>query len=299
MSSLTTGTGAKHTAPAPHITAEPAARFRDLVTAEWVKLWTLRSTYWVLGLGIVAMIAIAANDARNDMVALAHPSPVPAGLPKEVLQKKSGPYDALGPAFVPPAYQIFAIISGSVGAIAVFSEYSTGLVRTTFSAVPDRRAVVAAKITVITVVMLAVGAVTATTSFYVVQAIVHSRHLDIAITAPGVERAICAATLFALVCALTGMAIAALLRHAAASVLTTFVALLVLPEFFTGDRYEWVKSSGNAMPWVAWTRLVDNPATPHDWGKWPETIQESWTVFGVWFLVSALIAMAVVHRRDI
>lgn len=297
MSSLTAGT--KQVAPAPRTVAEPSARFRDLVTAEWVKLWTLRSTYWVLGLGMVAMIAIAANDARNDMVVLSHPSPIPAGLPKALLQKKSGPYDALGPAFVPPAYQIFAIITGSVGAIAVFSEYSTGLVRTTFSAVPDRRAVVAAKITVLTVVMLAVGAVTSTASFYVVQAIVHSRHLDIPITAPGAARAISASTLFAPVCALSGMGFAALLRHSAASVLTTLGVLLVLPEFFTGDRYEWVKSTGNAMPLVAWTRLVDNPVTPHDWGKWPETIRESWTVFGVWFLVSALIAMVVVHRRDI
>ncbi|NUP50121.1 MAG: ABC transporter permease [Catenulispora sp.] len=286
-------------APAPRTAAEPAARFRDLLTAEWVKLWTLRSTYWVLGLGIVAMIGIAANDARNDMVALSHPNPIPAGLPKALLQKKSGPYDALGPAFVLPAYQIFAIITGSVGAIAVFSEYSTGLVRTTFSAVPDRRATTAAKVTVMTAAMLAVGAVTSTASFYIVQAIVHSHHVDIPITAPGAERAVCASTLFAPVCALSGMAIAALLRHSAASVLTSMAVLLVLPEFFTGDRYEWVKSTGNAMPWVAWTRLVDNPAAPHDWGKWPETIQESWTVYGLWFLVSAITAVVVVHRRDV
>jgi hypothetical protein len=28
--------------------AEPRARFRDLVAAEWIKLWSLRSTFWTL-----------------------------------------------------------------------------------------------------------------------------------------------------------------------------------------------------------------------------------------------------------
>jgi hypothetical protein len=33
--------------------ADSGDRFRDLLAAEWIKLWSLRSTRWVLGVGVL------------------------------------------------------------------------------------------------------------------------------------------------------------------------------------------------------------------------------------------------------
>jgi ABC-2 type transport system permease protein len=281
--------------------SRPRPRFRSLVIAEWIKMWSLRSTYWVLGLGAVALIAIPVNSARNTVDMLNHaaaqpllPPPPPIASTDRLpgVRHMAGISDA----FLPPAFQILVLIAASIGAIAVFSEYSTGLVRTTFAAVPDRRAVVAAKITVVSAVTLAFGTVVATGSFFASQAILHTKHIGVPITAPGAERAVVASALLAPVCAAVGMAVAALLRHSAASVLTAIGVLLLLPRFFSGDRYEWVKATGNAMPWTGWDFLADPNSDP---GKWPETAGESWTVFGAWFAVAALVTIIVVHRRDV
>ncbi len=299
--SPTPGTPQARAGTTPAGPARPRPRFRNLVTAEWIKMWSLRSTYWVLGLGAVALIAIPVNSARNTVDMLNHPAPQPflPPPPPPTAAAGGGPgirhMAGISDAFLPPAFQLLVLITAAIGAIAVFSEYSTGLVRTTFAAVPDRRAVVAAKITVVSAVTLAFGTVVSTGSFFASQAILHTKHIGVPITAPGAERAVIASALLAPVCAAVGMAVAALLRHSAASVLTAIGVLLLLPRFFSGDRYEWVKATGNAMPWTGWDFLAD----PGDPGKWPETVQESWTVFGAWFAVAALVTVIVVHRRDV
>ncbi|WP_410050017.1 hypothetical protein [Actinomadura sp. CNU-125] len=43
--------------------SEPGVRFRDLFAAEWIKLWSLRSTRYVLGLGTLLFVAIAAQKS--------------------------------------------------------------------------------------------------------------------------------------------------------------------------------------------------------------------------------------------
>ncbi|MFE0173905.1 ABC transporter permease [Streptomyces sp. NPDC059002] len=266
------------------------ARFADLVAAEWIKLWSLRSTPWILGVGTLVVIGINVNSARSNADLLARqPSTSPDG---------AFQIDPMHTAFVDPAYQILMVVACSVGAIAVFGEYTSGLIRTTFTAVPDRRAVVLAKIAVVTAVMLALGAVAAAGSFWLTQAVL-SDTIGLSIGAPGALRAVVASALLAPLCALVGMAIGSLVRHAAGSVVTALVTLLLLPALFGGETYRWVKEIGNAMPHTAWTALVENPAMDYPQGSYPETIAEAWTVFATWPLVAAVVTVVVVRRRDV
>lgn len=48
---------------APRTATVPRGRFRDLLAAEWIKLWSLRSTPWVLGLSALAIIGANLNAA--------------------------------------------------------------------------------------------------------------------------------------------------------------------------------------------------------------------------------------------
>lgn len=45
--------------------AEPRVRWRGLLAAEWIKLWSLRSTRWVLGLGVLILIALAVQSSLD------------------------------------------------------------------------------------------------------------------------------------------------------------------------------------------------------------------------------------------
>jgi ABC-2 type transport system permease protein len=261
----------------------------NLVAAEWIKLRSLRSTYWVLGIGALVSIGITVNSARSNVSQIESNGTEPQRLA----------IDPMHGAFVPEAYQILMVVACSVGAITVFGEYTTGLIRTTFAAVPARRSVIAAKVIVVSAVMLVLGAVVSGASFGLTQAIYHQQHIGLSIADPGAFRAVAGSALLAPVCALVGMALGALIRHAAGSIVGTIVLLLLLPALFTGERYRWVKEIGNAMPVNAWDALTDNPARAlRVTEAYPVTVTEAWLVFATWSLAAVAATVVVVAHRD-
>ncbi|NYI07814.1 ABC transporter permease [Allostreptomyces psammosilenae] len=267
------------------------ARFGDLLAAEWIKLWSLPSTYLLLLVGALVVLGITANSARSNVDLIARAVDVE-------LQRSA--IDPMHAAFVPQAFQILVIVAGSVGAATLSGEYGSGLIRTTFVAVPARRAVVAAKLAVVTAVMLVFGALVSATSFGVTQAIYDQQHIGLPFGAPGALRAVAGSALLAPLSALVGMALAAVVRNAAGTVVSVIVTLLLLPELFRGETYRWVKEIGNAMPINAWEALVENPAQPSRFPElYPVTIGEAWMVYGAWSAVAVVVAVLVVHRRDV
>src|SRR5260370_39422418 len=118
-------------------------------------------------------------------------------------------------------------------------ECSSGLIRTTFAAVPPRGAVLAAKAAVVAVVTFAVGLVTALASFAAGQAIFSRQHIGLSLGHPGAVRAIIAAALFLAAVSLTGLALGVLIRNAAGAVAGVVVLLFLGPAFLHGTR-PWV-----------------------------------------------------------
>ncbi|MFD3533826.1 ABC transporter permease [Streptomyces sp. NPDC058664] len=290
MTAVPDGTPARLPVLVPH-------RFRHLLAAEWIKFWSPRSTPWVLGVGAPAVIGVNVNSAASNADRLARRTPRPpdpTGAPHDLPFL----FDPLQTAFVDPAWQLFMIITATMGALVVFGEYSSGLIRTTFAAVPDRKAVIAAKVTVVSAVMPVLGALVSGTSFGVTQMLLRD-HGGLSLGDPGALRAVVAGALLAPLCALVGMAVGATVRHAAGSVVAVILLLLLLPALFQGERYRWVKEIGNAMPFSAWERLVTNPERAHDPGKYPLTVTEAWIVYGAWAAAAVAITVLVVRRRDV
>ncbi|MEE1792989.1 ABC transporter permease [Streptomyces sp. BE308] len=274
------------------------AGFRGLLVAEWIKLWSLRSTFWVLGSCAPVVIGINANSARSNADRLAHQPELPPAPPPGLPELPQMLFDPLSTAFVEPAWQLLMVVTGSVGALAVFGEYTSGLIRTTFAAVPARRSLMAAKVSVMAAVMFVLGAVVAGASFGVTQAILHD-HRGMSLGDPGAVRAVAASALLAPLCALVGMALGALIRHAAGTVVSVVGVLLLLPTLFQGETYRWVKEIGNAMPLTAWQALVRNPERDYNAGMYPVSVTEAWIVCVAWLLVAAVVAIDVVQRRDV
>ncbi|GAA4633375.1 ABC transporter permease [Actinoallomurus vinaceus] len=279
---------------APTITARPAeprARFRDLLAAEWTKLWSLRSTYWTLLLSGLAIIGLNVNAAVADH----HNWPRYDADIRAIFV----PIWAMRDAFTQIAGLMLMLAAGSVGAITITGEYGTGLIRTTFAAVPARRSLVTAKLIDVTVVMLGYGTVVAGASFWASQAILSGRGVGMSIGYPGAFQAVAASAVLAPVCALVGMGIGAIIRHSAATMVVTTAVLLLLPMCFT-DHYRWTADIKHALPAMAWGRLIDL-----GYGRFgftvrrPTTTTEAWIVLALWALGAAAVAITVVHRRDV
>ena len=286
MTALTT------TAPTPAVpTSTSPARFRDLLAAEWLKLWSLRSMRWAFGVSALALVLLNANAALADYdnwpgyPALTRAYFVPGG--------------ANGDAFSNNTGIALLLVAGSLGAVSLVNEYATGLIRATFAAVPDRRALLTAKVAVLTAVTLVYGAVVALASFGVSEAILSGRHAGIPIDYPGALRGIVASALLAPVCALTGMGLGALIRHSATTIVATVVVLLLIPNFMS-NNHRWSADLYNATPFRAWQRLRDLDALGHSANiHYPATVTGSWLVLALWPLVAVLLTLAVVHRRDL
>jgi hypothetical protein len=218
-----------------------AVRARDLLTCEWIKLTSIRSTYLIMLITVVTALGLSGmNAAVNTSMATGRPET-----------------DPLLPTFIGLPYA--ALAAGLLGILAFGSEHGTGLIRTTFAAVPRRRAVLAAKAAVVGAVCLAIGEVLAFASFFLVQAILSRHHHGVSLSHPGVPGAVLAEGTILCVCALLGTGLGAIIRHTAGSVAALF-GLLALPAVLLTVPAPWNDRIGRfTLPFAAEQIVVQHP----------------------------------------
>ncbi|MFB7470401.1 ABC transporter permease [Kitasatospora sp. NPDC056184] len=268
---------------------DPRPRFRDLLAAEWIRFWSLRSMPWVLGLGALVLVGVNLNAARYTYIHTGPGGPPPGSGYVGV---------AVNASFTGLAADLLMLLAGGVGAAVIVGEYATGMIRATFAAVPDRRAVLLAKAGVLAAVMLGFGVCASGVSFGLAQALLGRRHAGVSLADPGVLPAVAGAAVLAPVCALIGFGLGTLLRHAAASVVTTVLVLFLLPASFNED-HRWSAAIAHAMPFTAWRWLATPDPTRVLLPPYPATALGSWLAFAGWAVGAALVAAAAVHRRDV
>ncbi|HEU5159978.1 MAG TPA: ABC transporter permease [Streptosporangiaceae bacterium] len=188
----------------------------DALAAEWIKLRSVRSTYWTLLVTLGLTVAAAVMTARNTVA----------------LWPRLAPADRAG--LDPLAIELAGLFAtqvgfGVLGVLAIGSEYATGQIRTTLTAEPRRLRVLTAKMVAAGAVAFAVGELTAFAAFGAAQPIMAGRDLDMAVYAPGVPRALLAAGAFAVIVALIGLGLGAITRHTAGAVAGLFGLVFVAP----------------------------------------------------------------------
>jgi ABC-2 type transport system permease protein len=186
-------------------------RAREVLAGEWTKLRGVRSTYWTV------LVAAGTAIGFSVVVAFAFAAPAPG---------QHAAVDPMLPGFASLEYAVLAV--GVLGALAITSEFSTGLIRTTFCAVPRRRAVLAAKAAVVGTVTLVLGEVVAFASFFLAQAVLSRSGRGVSLSAHGALGAVLANGSLLCVCALCGLGLGALIRHTAGSV-AALAGLIYLP----------------------------------------------------------------------
>lgn len=259
------------------------ARTRHLVASEWVKLRSLRSTPVGLAISALAILAVNLNAALADLRHLA---------PDQVVNIP------LFDSFTDLADQVLMLTAGCIGAIMIVSELSSGLIRTTFVAVPRRRAVMTAKVLVLGGVMTLYGLTLSVISFVAVQAVLAGHHVAMPISNPHAIQTIVASALVAPVCALVGLAIGTVVRHSASSIVATVVVLLLLPFVFTSTN-RWETAVSRLLPRNAWYHLSAEQFGGSMHGRLPSTLG-AWTVYAVWTVAAiAVTTVLCTGRRDI
>ena len=218
------------------VTPSPVARARDVLTSEWTKLCSVRSTFWTL--------LIAAVTAIGGSLILAFAA---AGGGKQPLDPVASIY--LGWL----EYPVLAL--GVLGVLTFTSEFSTGQIRTTFTAVPRRGAVLAAKAGVVGAITLVLGEALSFGSFFLSQAILSGHHRGISLGAPGALRAVVAAGVSLCAVALLGVALGAVIRHTAGAVVA-LPALLYLPLVLLSLPAPWGDRIGKFTMMLASYQLV-------------------------------------------
>ncbi|MDH6114752.1 ABC-2 type transport system permease protein [Kitasatospora sp. MAP12-15] len=195
-------------------------RSRDRVSAalagEWIKLRSLRSLSAVLLGAAVFSVGLAVLVCSN-------------------YQARWADYDARRQAAFQPAdtglgyLQIAVLFFGALGALAVTSEYGSGLIRSTLAATPQRGQVLAAKTVLVGAVSLVAATTICATAFLAGQSRLSTPVPHAGLGDPGVLRSVLGGALYLALAALLGLFLGALVRSAAVALSALFGIFLVLP----------------------------------------------------------------------
>jgi ABC-2 type transport system permease protein len=253
-----------------------------VITSEWIKLRSLRSTLFSLlaavvctiGLGVL-ISALRANDFNRNGF---HPG----GGFDPTLVSLRGIYLAQLPI-------------GVLGVLMITGEYSTGMIRATLSAVPRRLPVLWAKALVFAVTVFVIGGISSLLAFEGGQAMLSSAGIHVGLGSPGAARAVLGGALYLTVVGLLGVGLGFLERNTAGAIATLFGLLLVLPAIVAALPTSLYNAVFRFLPMPAGTQIlttVNNTGGPG--GSLPP-----WAGIGVFALYAAgaIAAGAVMLKR--
>jgi len=116
-----------------------------------------------------------------------------------------------------------------LGVLVISGEYTTGMIRSSFAAVPKRLPVLWAKAGVFGAVTLTLMLPCAFVAFLVSQSMLTQHHVQTSLGQPHVLRAVVGAALFLTVVSLLGVALGALVRNTAGGIAAFAGIMFVLP----------------------------------------------------------------------
>ena len=307
------------TAPALRLSALPPATGRaglaGALRSEFTKLRSVRSTYWTIAAMFIVSVGIAAIVGFG-IASNLHNNP----------WNKAGT-DATQASLI-AFFEIGQLIIAVLGALAITSEYSTGMIRTSLTAMPRRGTVYAAKLIVFSTVTLIVSMITSFVAFFVGQAamsgsgvsasLFHSvtipadvnmspgpqgpngppnyQFIGHIVISPGtVLTAIIGCALFVTVVALIAFALGAIIRHTAGAITAAIGLMFVLPIIIQvlPDHWRWdiMRFFPDAAGRVLSVTIGQD--NPHLWSAWPQ--------FGVTLIYAAVLLLAgayLFRKRD-
>ena len=262
---------------APRTPTSPMSGFANIVRSEFCKLRSVRSTLWALLATVVFNIALAALGAIF--------------LPGALSSDEKATVDMIRLSLA--GIHLSQITLGVLGVLVITSEYRTGLIRATISAVPQRRLLLGGKAIVFAAAALVIGIASSFAAYFVFQAFLSDNALRSSISDPGVLRAVTGGGLYLTVLGLLGLGLGAIIRSSAGAIAALFGLLFVPPLLLQLLPRSWQTTIGPYTPMEAGSQIFI--VHPH------AASLGAWTGFGLFCLYAAValaIGVLLINHRD-
>ncbi len=261
------------------------ARFGHYLLAEWTKMRSVRSTPWTLIIFVVATLGLTALFTW---------------LTVHAIQTGRAPRRSADLASDPVAFILGTGLGLGqlaicvLGVLTMTTEYSTGVIRASLLAVPKRLNVLFAKAVVFAALIFVLGEIVSFCSFFIGKTLV-SPVATVALSQPGVTRAVIGAGLYLTVLGLFALAIGTLLRHTAGSIAIVIFLVLIAPGLLSLlDSYDWGAHIHAWFPIVAGGYITAD----HQQAGQLLTPWQGFAVFCGWTALLLVAGGYLLNRRD-
>lgn len=258
-------------------TGRPGVTPARVLHSEWIKLRSLRSTWFsfaaamlaTIGLGIL-FSAVRGNDAQ------VHHIPVLDGTQVSL----RGIYLA-------------QLAVGVLGVLLISGEYATGMIRATLSAVPRRVPVLMAKLLVFGAVTFVLCLVMALIAFLAGQSVLGSYGYGSSLGGAGSVRAVLGAALYLTLIGLMALGLGFAIRSTGGAVATLFGVVLVLPALAQALPTSWQDHINKYLPLNIGNELISRHADPGSLSTGTGI-----AVLVIWTAVAITAGLLVLRHRD-
>ncbi|TCO49715.1 ABC transporter permease subunit [Actinocrispum wychmicini] len=250
-----------------------------VVKSEWVKFRSLWSCVLVVTVAVLGMIGIGWVASYFINADWAHLRP------REIAR-----FNPVATAM--DGYNMAQLAIGTLGVLLVTGEYTTGLIRATMAAVPDRLRVLWAKLGVYTAITFVLMMVTSFVTFQGGQWLLASHGTSLA--APGVSRVVIATGVYLTLVGMLGVAFGALVRNTAGGIAALLGVLLVLPAIFGVLPQTWQDDINKFLPSEAGQAALSVVPDPVLLSPWV-----GMGLFAVYVVIAVAFAAVFLKRRDV
>jgi ABC-2 type transport system permease protein len=269
----------------PPVLPPPAGRagLGGTLRSEFTKIRSVRSTYWTLLVLLVVSVGIGAAISAGTAASWSHTSP-----------SDRATFDATQ-ASIAGLFYLGQLVIVVLGALVCTSEYSTGMIRTSLTAMPRRVTVYAAKAVVFAVIALVVTLVAAFVAFFLGQALLASTHASVTLSGPDVLRAVIGSALYVTLCGLFAFAAGSIMRHTAATISSIIGLLFVIPILIHLLPSSWYNDIDRWLPDAAGRAIsaTIGGQDPHLFSPWAQ-----FAVFAVYTAILLVAGAVLFAKRD-
>jgi len=265
-------------------------RFSGVLHSEWVKLRSLRSTIWsylvliLLPIGIGVLLASLANTDGKTLTG-------------DAARNALVQYSTSGAT-------ISVLVVAVIGALVVTGEYGTGMIRSTFAAVPRRWEALAAKGVVLAASVFVASAISVWATAFITMPIANANGVQASLDG-SVAMPLLGASVYLTLIGLLAFAVGIILRSTAGAIASVLGLMLVAPvivqliQGFTNAK--WLGTVNNVLPQNAGQPLMQFGT--EDTSGWHDGVLAlgGWSGFAVlaaWAVVATVTALVLAQKRD-